>query len=76
MEETSSTSLKEVVRSTIEQIKQGLPRGCRLQGTVDFDLAVVNLADASDEVDLRVVQFGGNVSQQEVQRITFRVAEA
>ena len=76
MGETSSASLKAVVSNTIEQIKQGLPRGCRIQGTVDFDLAVVNLGEATGDVDLKVVQFGGDVSQEHVQRITFRVAEA
>ena len=59
MGETSSTSLKEVVRSTIEQIKEGLPRGCRLQGTVDFDLAVVNLADVP--VGLKLLRIDGSL---------------
>ena len=62
------------VENTINQIHKGLPEGYTIKGKIDFDLSLVHKDTGGGRLDLKVVGIGGEVTQEQSQRVKFSIA--
>ena len=65
----------EFVKSTVEQIKAGLPQGFMVRGDIEFELSVISGDKVGGGLQLQVLKFGGEVKNEQVQKVKFAVTD-
>jgi len=70
-----SEDLEKFVASTINSIKKGIPEDYRLEGQVDFELAVVKVKEAKGGFKLFVADASGSYGKEAISRIKFSVGK-
>ena len=70
-----SNELEEYIRSTLAAIKRGVHKddSFRIQGSIEFDLAVTNVKEGKAGLKIYVVGAAGKSRSENVSRIKFRV---
>lgn len=69
-----SEELKDFVSSTIDNIEEGLKgRKYRLSGSIEFEVAVVNVKKKEGGLKLFVVDASGKFSKEGLSKIKFRI---
>ena len=71
----ASDELEEYIRATLASIKKGVhaDKESRIQGLIEFDLAVTNVKEGKSGLKIYVVAAGGKLRSEQVSRIRFRV---
>lgn len=70
------TSIKNVIRQTIEDISEGLKdKKLDLMSTIDFELSVVTQQGSNGKIDLKVLGLKKDVATQNIQKIRFSVGD-
>ncbi|VVB82723.1 Uncharacterised protein [uncultured archaeon] len=72
---TTGSPVKKFVSQTIKEITDGLPKDYALTSNIDFELSVVSERLKKGEVDLKVLNLGGNASNQSIQKVRFSVGD-
>lgn len=70
-----SEELEELIRSTISSIEKGKGKDYRLHGSVEFEVAVVNVKKAKGGVKLLVVDASGKYGKETVSKIKFQISK-
>lgn len=70
-----SKEISEYVKSTIEGIEKGLPKGYELKGEIEFELVIVNTKEGEGGIKIQVVSLGGNKSKEDTSKIKFKVGK-
>lgn len=70
-----STELEDYIKSSLTSIKKGVHAdgSFRIQGMIEFDLAVINTKEKRGGLKIYVVGVGGKFKSQQISRIRFRV---
>lgn len=68
-----SEELKELIRSTIQSIEEGVTEKYQLKGAIEFNLAVVNVKKAEGGIKLLVVDASGKYSKETISKIRFEI---
>ena len=68
-----SAELGNYVKSTIEGVENGLKEGYKLKGEIEFELAVINTKEGEGGLKIKIVNVGGNISNENVSKIKFKV---
>jgi len=69
-----SEELKDFVSSTIDSIEKGLEgKKYRLSGSIEFEVAVVNVKKKEGGVKLYVVGASGKYGKEELTKIKFKI---
>lgn len=78
MANTDSEELKDFISSTIDSIEQGI-QGKKeeycLNGSIKFEIAVVNVTKGEGDIKLFVVDASGKYSNESVSKIAFEIAQ-
>jgi hypothetical protein len=70
----AGSPIKEFIKQSIKQIEAGLPSDYQLSSPIAFDLSVANVDKINGGINLQVIKIGGDVSKEQVQRISFSVS--
>lgn len=68
-----NVELEKFVRSTIESIKKGTPDGFKLDGAIEFEIAVVTVKEAKGGFKLFVVNASGKYDKEAISKIKFKI---
>jgi hypothetical protein len=69
-----SEELRNFVSSTIDSIEEGLKgKSYRLSGSIEFEVAVVNVKKAEGGLKLFVVDSSGKYDKENVSKIRFKI---
>ena len=71
-----SEELKELVSSTITSIEEGMKDKSQkylIDGSIEFEVAVVNVSKAEGRIKLLVVGANGKLGQENVTKIKFKI---
>lgn len=70
----NSEDLKDIVRSTIESIKEGLKgKECGVVGPIEFELAVIKAKEEKGGIKFIIADASGNYSKESISKIKFQV---
>jgi len=78
MVKIDSEELKELVSSTISSIEEGMEnkKGKYLiDGSIEFEVAVVNVKKGEGGIKLLVVNVGGKINKENISKIKFKIKE-
>jgi len=68
--------LDEVVKSTIDSIEKGIEgSGKGLRGSIEFELAVVNVKESGGSLKVYVANADGKYKKEEISNIKFKIGE-
>ena len=73
MSDPSTTPVTEFIQSSIKQIQDGLPQGARIKGPIKFDMATFVQKEKNGGLDISVLNFGTNVSENQTQRVSVSI---
>jgi len=73
MVEEVGSPIKEYISSTLKQIKDSLPEDARADGIVNIEISTITQKNKEGGVDIKVVNFGADVSQQQIHKITIPI---
>lgn len=69
-----SEDLKDIVRTTIESIREGMKgKDCGVVGTIDFEIAVIKSKEAKGGFRFIVADASGNYTSESISKIKFKV---
>ena len=69
-----SEDLRELVRTTIESIREGMTgKDCGVEGAIDFEVAVIKSKEAKGGFRFLIADASGNYSSERVSKIRFKV---
>ncbi|HEY4482963.1 MAG: hypothetical protein A3I39_01645 [Candidatus Yanofskybacteria bacterium RIFCSPLOWO2_02_FULL_47_9b] len=74
MKKKATNELEEYVREALEAIGKGVAAGKgRVEGTIDFDVAVTSTREGSGGFKIYVATLGSNIKREKVTRLHFKV---
>ena len=70
----SSSDLTDYVRSVVEGVNSGLPRGFNLHSPIKFEVSIAKVKEGGGGFKIVVAEAGAKYTQEETSKITFEVA--
>ncbi|PKL70309.1 MAG: hypothetical protein CVV30_02830 [Methanomicrobiales archaeon HGW-Methanomicrobiales-1] len=70
---TTSTPIKDFIKSALLQIKEALPNDARIDGVINIELSTVVQKGKGGKFDINVVNFGADVSENQTQKISIPI---
>jgi len=73
MSTPSTSPVRDYVSSTISQIQDGIPKGGRIAGQIQFELCTVSQSGKGGKIDVGILNLGADASAQQTQKVTFAI---
>ena len=73
MKKQQTNELEEYVRGALEAIGKGVAGRGKVEGTIDFDVAVTSTREGSGGFKIYVVTIGSNLKREKVTHLRFKV---
>lgn len=67
--------IKKFVQETVNEIKDALPKGFRVDDKIHFDISVVTSTKAKGGLDIKIASLGSDLESKLVHRINFSIVD-
>ena len=71
----SKSEIKKFVQETVNEIRDGLPEGFRIDDKIHFDISVVTTSKAKGGLDIKIASLGSDLESKNVHKINFSIVD-
>ncbi|HVN73023.1 MAG TPA: hypothetical protein VMT44_00335 [Methanoregula sp.] len=68
-----TSPIKDFIQATLAQIGESLPEGAIVDGQIRFEMSTVVQREESGSVDVRVINLGANIAENQTQKISLAI---
>jgi hypothetical protein len=65
--------IRDFVKKTLKELQESIPKEFLID-RIDFDVSILTTSNKKDKIDIKVVQYGSDVKDQILHRITFSLS--